>query len=178
MSEWMHLFEGAPLRDMARGAVVFRRDDPVQNMYLVRSGTVALERSTADGGFLTLHTATGGMALAEASLFSDKYHCDAVVRSDATVACVKRSDFLTSLGDSRAIALSLIETHAREVQVLRARIEILRLRRVADRLDAWLGFYGEPSKGEWITVAEQIGVSPPALYRELARRRGKRKSAP
>ncbi|GGA14462.1 hypothetical protein GCM10011498_13350 [Amylibacter cionae] len=30
---------------------------------------------------------------------------------------------------------------------------------------------GEPAKGGWILVAEQIGVSPPALYRELARRR-------
>jgi hypothetical protein len=45
------------------------------------------------------------------------------------------------------------------------------MRRVSDRLDAWLELHGEPEKGEWIRVADQIGVSPPALYRELARRR-------
>jgi hypothetical protein len=28
-----------------------------------------------------------------------------------------------------------------------------------------------PPKGEWKSVAEQIGVSPEALYRELSRRR-------
>jgi len=73
--------------------------------------------------------------------------------------------------DDPGAALSLIETHAREVQAQRARIEILRLRRVSDRLDAWLDLYGEPKKGEWIAIADKIGVSPPALYRELAKRK-------
>ena len=82
-----------------------------------------------------------------------------------------RAKFLLALRDDPGAALSLIETHAREVQAQRARIEILRLRRVSDRLDAWLDLYGEPKKGEWIAIADKIGVSPPALYRELAKRK-------
>ncbi|WP_394156045.1 hypothetical protein [Loktanella salsilacus] len=65
-------------------------------------------------------------------------------------------------------ALSLMEAHAKEVQIQRARIEILRLRRVSEKLDAWLILYGKPPKGEWVRVADEIGVSHPALYRELA----------
>ena len=125
----------------------------------------------ADGTSLTLHVATSGMALAEASLFAAAYHCDAVARSPARVASLSRADFLKLVQSNSDAALSLIESHAREVQALRARIEILRLRRVADRLDAWLDIHGEPAKGAWVSVAEAIGVSPPALYRELARRR-------
>lgn len=172
MSNWLDIFEGAFSRKVAKGAAVFRKEDRVQSMYLVRSGAVALERPMTDGVQLTLHMATANMALAEASLFAETYHCDAVVRSDAEVASLPRPAFLNAIQSRPDAALSLIKTHAIEVQAQRARIEILRLRRVADRLDAWLDFHGEPPKSEWISVAEQIGVSPPALYRELARRRG------
>lgn len=173
MSKWLEIFKGARSRKLSKGAAVFRQLDPVQSMYLVRSGAVALERPMADGVPLTLHTAIANMALAEASLFAEAYHCDAVVRSSyAEVASLPRIAFLDAIQRSPDAALSLIETHAKEVQAQRARIEILRLRRVAERLDAWLDFHGEPPKGEWISVADQIGVSPPALYRELARRRG------
>ena len=172
MSDWLNIFDGTPVRKVAKGAAVFRQEDRVQSMYIVRSGAVALERPMKDGVPLTLHVATTDMALAEASLFADTYHCDAVARSDAEVASLSRTAFLAAIRDRPDAALSLIETHAKEVQAQRARIEILRLRRVADRLDAWLDLHGEPAKGEWISVAEQIGVSAPALYRELANRRG------
>ncbi len=171
MSDWIQIFDGAPAREIAKGKAVFRQEDPVRNMYLVQHGRVALERPLTDGGLLTLHIATSGMALAEASLFAKTYHCDAVARSDTNILSVARADFLTALQDRPEAALSLIESHTKEVQAQRARIEILRLRRVSDKLDAWLDVNREPARGQWISVAEQIGVSPPALYRELARRR-------
>ncbi len=171
MFTWLDVFDDAPVQKIEKGTALFHREDLVQHMYLVRSGAVALERAMADGTSLTLHVATSNMALAEASLFANTYHCDAVARAQSFVAKLPRADFLTIFRNRPDAALSLIETHAREVQAQRARIEILRLRRVSDRLDAWLDLYGEPAKGEWIRVAEQIGVSPPALYRELARRR-------
>jgi len=62
---------------------------------------------------------------------------------------------------------------ATEVQRARLHAEIVSLTTVAARLNAWLAWNGPlPEKGEWSAVAEQIGVSPEALYRELARRRG------
>ena len=173
MSNWLDIFDGAPIRKVSKGDAVFRQEDRIQSMYLVRSGVVALERPMTDGVPLTLHTATANMVLAEASLFAETYHCDAVARSDAEVASLTRTAFLDAIQSRPEAALSLVEMHAKELQALRTRIEILRLRRVADRLNAWLDCHGYPSKGEWINVAEQIGVSPPALYRELARRRGK-----
>jgi CRP-like cAMP-binding protein len=171
MLDWIHIFDGAPNRTVAKDAAVFRQADQVRSMFLVRSGAVALERPLSDGVPLTLHVATRGMALAEASLFAEAYHCDAVARSEAEIASLPRATFLAAIRSNPDAALSLIATHSKEVQAQRARIEILRLRRVADRLDAWLDIHGQPSKGEWIGVADQIGVSPPALYRELARRR-------
>lgn len=171
MADWQNIFDDAPTKTFAQGAVVFRRENPVRAMYLVRSGVIALERSLTDGTTITLSVATVGMALAEASLFATTYHCDAIARTKAQIAIMPRAVFRSALREQPDAALSLIETHAKEVQSQRARIEILRLRRVCDRLDAWLDLHGEPPMGEWIRVADQIGVSPPALYRELARRR-------
>lgn len=83
MSDWHHIFASAPLRTIAQGKALFRREDAVHSMFLVRSGLIALERPMADGTALTLHVATNGKALAEASLFAKTYHCDAVARTDA-----------------------------------------------------------------------------------------------
>lgn len=171
MYGWQQIFDDAPTRALERGDVLFRREDRIRSMYLVRSGEVALERSLTDGTTLTLHVATKGCALAEASLFTTSYHCDAIAKTEAQIGALPRTEFLAAIRKYPDAALGLIESHAKEVQAQRARIEILRLRRVSDRLDAWLELHGEPQKGEWIRVADQIGVSPPALYRELAHRK-------
>jgi len=49
------------------------------------------------------------------------------------------------------------------------------LKTVAARLDAWLAFHDNqlPPRGKRVEFAREIGVSPEALYRELARRRVK-----
>ncbi len=62
---------------------------------------------------------------------------------------------------------------AREVQATRARAEILALRTVAGRLDAWLAMHAGvmPPRGDWKSIAGEIGVSAEALYREMAKRR-------
>jgi hypothetical protein len=46
------------------------------------------------------------------------------------------------------------------------------MKTVAARLDAWIEWNGElPPKGEWISLAAELAVSPEALYREIGRRR-------
>lgn len=174
MSDWLAIFDNAPVRKVALGTALFCRGDLVRSMFLMRSGVIALERPLADGTALTLNFAKAGAAFAEASLFAERYHCDAIVREAAEVAVMSRAAFLSALRANPDSALSLIETHSKEVQSQRARIEILRLRRVAERLDAWLDLNGAPQKGHWSLVADEIGVSPAALYRELARRRSGR----
>ena len=61
---------------------------------------------------------------------------------------------------------------ANEIRSTRLRAEILSLKTVAERLDAWLTFNddGLPAKGGRIALARELGVSPEALYREIARR--------
>ena len=61
---------------------------------------------------------------------------------------------------------------AHEVRSARLRAEILAFKTVAERLSAWIATKGEfPPKGTWKSVAQEIGTSPEALYREIAQRR-------
>lgn len=171
MSEiWFDIFSGAPERHFDRGASVFRRDDRVTHVYYVREGGVALARSLADGGALTLHRVRPGSVVAEASLFSDRYHCDGICEAPARLAVLSRAATLAALAETGR-AMTALARSAREVQALRARVEVMRLKTLRARLDAYLELQGPPGSGEWVQVADWIGVTPEALYRELARRR-------
>ncbi|MEO0916629.1 MAG: Crp/Fnr family transcriptional regulator [Pseudomonadota bacterium] len=173
---WAHCFEGAPVRTLDEGETLFRRGDRVVSSFLVRQGKISLRRAMQDGGLLTLHTANEAELVAEASLFADRYHCDAVAEAPATVSLIPKTQLMGHLVGSETsdrLSVKAFERTARELQNLRTRIEIMRLRKVADRLDAYLELYGSPELGGWVHVADWIGVSPPALYRELAERRTK-----
>ena len=171
---WLKFFEGAPSHALDAGETLFRRDDPVERAFLVRTGRIFLRRALLDGGLLTLHTARAGELVAEASLFADRYHCDAVTDVPTTVAVIDKQKLVSALTDETSVerlAANAFKHTAKEIQSLRTRLEIMRLRRVADRLDAYLELFGPPDAGAWVRVADWIGVSPPALYRERARRR-------
>lgn len=172
---WIHYFDGAPTRSLEDGGTLFRRDDPVKCAFLVREGRISLRRALQDGGLLTLHTATTGELVAEASLFADQYHCDAVTDIATTVSVLPKAKLLGHLENAAAsdrLSIRAFERTAKELQTLRTRIEIMRMRKVSNRLDAYLELYGPPEGGGWVRVADWIGVTPPALYRELAKRRG------
>jgi CRP/FNR family transcriptional regulator, dissimilatory nitrate respiration regulator len=60
------------------GQSLFRRGDPATDMHFVLTGAVHLVRYQSDGSVLILQRAGPGSILAEASLYSGTYHCDAV----------------------------------------------------------------------------------------------------
>lgn len=176
-NHWLHYFDGAPERTLEEGETLFRRGDRVDWAFIVREGRISLRRALKDGGLLTLHTAGPAELVAEASLFVERYHCDAVTEVLTTVSLVSKTELrglLENSASSGQLSVKAFESTARELQNLRTRIEIMRLRKVADRLDAYLELFGSPEVGGWVRVADWIGVSPPALYRELAERRTKK----
>jgi len=129
--------------------------------------------------FLILLSAFVGQAiLAEASVFAERYHCDAVAVLPTRTRAIAKSVLAAALARDPNLARAWAEHLAREVQAARLRAEILSLRTVAERLDAWVAMNARqfPSKGRWKTVAAEIATSPEALYREIAKRRSGRRS--
>lgn len=166
------LFSGSRSVHLAAGGILFRSASPVSEMFLVHSGQIHLCRHTVHGAELVLQRALPGMVVAEASAYSDRYHCDAIAATDCIVLSLPKPVFLTAMATHPDLSATWAATLARGVQAARFRSEIRSLPKVADRLEAWLGEGNHlPEKGHWQDVANELGVTREALYRELARRR-------
>lgn len=158
---------------LATGSSLFRLGDPILSLFLVTAGELRLVRALPHGTQLTLQRARLASVLAEASLFADRYQCDALAVEESAVRAVPVAKVKAALERDPALTSALLAHLAAEVHRTRMRAEMLSLKSVAMRVDAWMAFnHGVlPPKGRWHQVASEIGVTPEALYRELARRR-------
>lgn len=162
-------------RKLVQGTHLFYQGDRVKTVFVVENGLVELTRHQIDGASIVLQRASSKTVLAEASVYSDNYHCDAVVALSASIYELPKGAFLKRLREDDIFSDLWAAHLAREVQNARYRSEILSRKTVAARLDGWLAWQGNklPEKGQWRGIAAQIGISPEALYRELAKRRPK-----
>lgn len=160
-------------RTLNKGTFLFLQGDPVTSVFVLEKGSVELTRYQEGGEKLVLQRAGDMTFLAEASVYSDAYHCHAAVVEPSVIHEISRGAFLKILANDEALFHAWAAQLAREVQATRYRCELLSLKTVAQRLDGWLDWNGGklPPKGQWKSLAHQIGVSPEALYREIARRR-------
>lgn len=163
------------LSRLDQGAYLFHQGDPVGSVFVVEEGLVELTRHQRNGTSIVLQRAAAQTVIAEASVYSKVYHCDGIAKSPSRIIELSRAAFLEQLQQDEAFFRLWAEHLAREVQSARFRSEILSRKTVSERLDGWLNWYDRelPCKGQWKSFAAQIGVSPEALYRELAKRRAK-----
>lgn len=132
------------------------------SLFLVASGRIRLERSLEDGSWVSLHVAQGPALLAEASLFAERYHCDAVAEIATEVQELGRDDVERALAADPDLASLLLRRLASEVRDLRSRLELRSVRPVERRV--LLGL--ELDRGADRTVATraaELGLAPETL---------------
>lgn len=149
------------------GQHVFRQDAICRGFYYLRSGGVVLQRVTHSGATVTVHRATPGGFFAEASLFSERYHCDAVCERASLIYRIDKKASLEALQTNPEFALRLSAILARQVQSHRQLLEILAIRNAEERVFAALG--AGLFKGTVVQLASEIGLTHEATYRALAR---------
>lgn len=163
------------IRRLAAGETLFAAGDETRGFFGVREGRVRLVRFGADGRETTLFMARPGERFAEASLFAERYYCDAIAVSDAVVACYPKAACLAQLSDEASARLDLMADLARQVMTLRARLTLRDIRSARERV---LAFLVAEAGGDGRTVAfdvplreiaNAIGLTPEVLYRTLAR---------
>ena len=165
---------GTVVAEFPVGAAVFRQGDEAKAIFQVRVGVVSMVRHLADGGMVTVATAGANETFAEASLFSSHYHCDAIARLPCTILAIPSEGVRARLNADPAQAVAFAEFLANQVRDLRARLEIVRVKRASDRVIAWLRWRarGAPPIVEagdaWSRVASELGLTPEAFYRTLA----------
>ena len=79
-------------RVLAPGEPLFRQSDPATAIFKVEGDRICLIRRTVDDHLVVLHTAHSGDFLAEAPLFSEAYHSDAVALVASHVRTARRSN--------------------------------------------------------------------------------------
>jgi CRP-like cAMP-binding protein len=173
---WPRSFEaGALVRTLAAGDKLFQAGDRAVAIYRVEIGRLRLIRRTADDRLVVLHTARAGELFAEASLFSDAYHCDAVAVVSSRVRVHPKAALLAAFRTDRGLAEAFMARLAHQVQDLRARLELRNIRSARERVLQYLWQRAETDRrsvaieGPYQDIAAEIGLTREALYRTLAR---------
>lgn len=165
------LFDGGFSRTLVRDESLFLTGAPVRTMFLVTKGQVDLSRHTQSGLRILIYRAEAGAILAEASAYSDAYHCDGIAACSAQVRSIALTTFRARLDSSPDWAKAWAARLAHGLQGSRLNAAIRSMRTVEERLEAWLAVgKALPPKGQWSNLAETLGVTREALYRELSKR--------
>lgn len=160
-------------RSIGAGDHLFHRGSPVEELYLVRSGSCRLERTTYDGRTLVLGEFGPDQVVAEGSLFHRRYGCDCRVTAPTTVAVFPAPEVIGLLGEQPALAREWLGSLARQVMDLRTRLELRNIKSARDRVMLFLTLNADQTghfryPGTLKTIAETLGLTPEALYRTLA----------
>jgi CRP-like cAMP-binding protein len=173
---WLSLVDPAKAvqRRLAARGTLFRQGDAPAAIYVVREGRVRLVRHLNDGSAMALHVAQANETVAEAALFADTYHCDAVAETPSEVAVLPKADLLAALEADPRASLALAKGLAAQVRDLRAQLELRSIRSAPERILFWLRqrASGTPPAVRvdrpWTEIAAEIGLTHEAIYRALA----------
>ncbi len=161
-------------RTLKAGQALFRRGNRTSGLYEIVEGQVRLVRVNRAGREAVLHVATAGDTMAEASLFSASYHCDAIATTDAVVRLYPKAAILAEFDRNPKAAQKFAAVLARQVMTLRTHLEHRNIRAARDRVRHYLAINAD-ADGRTVTlsgtlkdVASELGLTHEALYRALA----------
>lgn len=174
--EWLpdRLRPLSKVRSLDAGEVLFRQGDRANAIFEVEQGRMRLVRETIDNHPVTLHTARPGELFAEAALFADRYHCDAVAASASRVRVLPKRLLLAAFRDDPVVGERFMAALARQIHRLRSRLEGRNIRSARERVLHYLVFAANADTrtvvldGILMDLASEIGLSHETLYRTLA----------
>jgi len=164
----------ARARELAIGETLFRQGEKTYALFEIERGRVRLVRHTGASRVVVLHTGRAGELLAEAALFAATYHCDAVAAVASRVRVYPKHELLAAFRADPLVGERFMAVLAREIHVLRARLEERNIRsareRVLHHLALTAGADGRTMalEGTLMDLAAEIGLTHEALYRTLA----------
>ena len=176
VKDWMPTGVRAAAKDrkLKAGEALFRLGDRTTGLCEVIAGRVRLARVDRSGHEVVLHVAEAGETLAEASLFSPQYHCDAIASTNATVRVYPKREMLAAFERNPKAARAFSAALARQVMDLRARIEQRNIRSARERVRHYLAVNASDDgravnlRGTLKDIAAELGLTHEAFYRTLA----------
>ena len=176
MSDWLtRTVRAAGVeRRLKAGQILFRAGQRTTGLFEVTSGSVRLVRVDRAGREAVLYVAAPGETLAEASLFTPVYHCDAIAVTDAVVRLYPKEIVFAEFERDYAVARMFMAMRAQQVMTLRARLEQRNIHSAHDRLWHYFALNVQADgctvkvPGTLKNLAAELGLTHEALYRTLA----------
>jgi CRP-like cAMP-binding protein len=158
------------LRRLEAGEMLFRRGDKSVGIFEIEQGRLRMIRYTIEDHAAVLASAGRGELFAEASLFAETYHCDAVAAIASEVRIYPKEVLLAALRADAALAERFMALLARELMALRARLEARNIRSARQRILHHLAGSGGRMAvpGTLMEFAADLGLAHEVLYRTLA----------
>jgi len=158
---------------LAPGQSLFRQGDEPPGLPFLTDGRIDLVRHTETGRSVRIHVARAGETFAEASIFADHCHCDAIAAEPSQVRLLPKRFVLAAfetrpnLGQVFSLHIAHSLMTARRLLELRAITPLTEraLARLSDLADATGAL---PRETSLISIAADLDVTPPALYRAIA----------
>ncbi len=155
------------LRDLQEKTRLFQRGEPPKAIFYLEQGEIVLMRYTAGGDEIIIHTARKGETFAEAALFSDQYHCDAIARQPSRLWEISKEAVLQLAQHNTQFSLALAARFSQQVQGLRSHKELLAIRSATDRV--YVAINEGLLQGSVKQFAASIGLTHEAVYRALSK---------
>ncbi len=159
---------------VTKGGRLFSTDEATRGFFRLEMGLIRLTRHSVDGHEITLHVARPGETFAEASLFAERYHCDAVADLPSAALLVDKARMLDTLASDPEVARRWIAHLSRQVQTHRTQLALRGLKSAHERVLAFL--QSQCTDGSaviidrpWKIIATEVGLTHEAFYRALAR---------
>ncbi len=156
----------AVTKTLGKGEYLFRQFDLTHSIYFMQAGRIQLQRTLESGTTIVVHQALPGESFAEASLFSEQYHCDAVCISDTILIQISKLNVLDRMKNDPDFSITVLEVMSKQVQHYRQRFQIASMKSAEERILAALS---ANLPYEHVTeLAASIGLTHEASYRTLS----------
>jgi CRP/FNR family transcriptional regulator, cyclic AMP receptor protein len=122
-------------KSVARGSIIFAKDDPGSSLFAIRQGTVKITVPSVDGHDAVINIMTKGDIFGEIALLDGHSRtADAVAITDCEMFVIERRDFLPPVREEPEIALKLIELLCARLRQTTQQVESLMFLSLAARL--------------------------------------------
>jgi CRP-like cAMP-binding protein len=171
----LHLLPGKVLdlckqRVLSKGEMLFKQGAKPETLFYIVSGEAVLSRISSHGESTILQRCKTGF-LSEASLLSEKYHCDAFATQSGLAITIPIQAIRDGLMDSE-FAIKWVALLSREIMRLRTQSERLGLKDIKSKLLHLIETEGTQGRltlqSDFKSLASEIGVTHEALYRTIS----------
>ena len=171
--EHLAQLEGITRQILAKkGSILFAPGGATQGFYGVHNGAVRVYRASSGGKEITQQIVGAKSIFAEASPFSDIYHCYAEALKDSTVCLIRKDAFLEMIQSNSQFAAAWIRILSLEILHLCHRIEELSLKSPRARIASYILLLSEIQDTPAVklpvhrkSIATLLGMTHETFYR-------------